>query len=429
MKLVRTFAKAAAWLVGTAVLVLAAWVGINATDEALSDEARAMMVAPALPAADRDNGFLDFLVLGAPAGVPTYEAALERLSAIQNQKGGEAPPPPWGELKLDARLPGLCAFGAVPGETWDNLLPCVEAAAANPQLARAIESHGTFLTVLTVAHRFRAGDRGGALTELERDVAFYRKVLREATWIIDKMVAVAALDRASAFATELARHAPRGDAVVWHRLERLLAPHTREDLQLTAVIRREDAMMVRWMLDRDHARHWDPAAKPWWDALAPYFYRPHQSLNLHATRRNLFVRASGAPLREIPAALETARERSRALEPGLVKRYVFSPAGWNHPNLDYEFSDYVERMHTCAAVQTLARLIVTLREKGISKPEAVEAALAGPIGEAHLDPFTGERMQFDPRTRTVGFERPHMKHISGGLRNLRGRYGRMALPL
>src|SRR5881392_634234 len=96
MKLARTLIKMGAWLVGAAVLVLAAWIGINATDEQLSGEARAAreLLQPP-PAPGKDNAFLDMLVLTAPEGVPTFDAALERLNAINHQSGGKITDPPW----------------------------------------------------------------------------------------------------------------------------------------------------------------------------------------------------------------------------------------------------------------------------------------------------------------------------------------------
>ena len=46
MHLGRTLGKAALWLLGLCAVVLAAWFGINATDEALSAEARAALAVP-----------------------------------------------------------------------------------------------------------------------------------------------------------------------------------------------------------------------------------------------------------------------------------------------------------------------------------------------------------------------------------------------
>src|SRR5260221_5951389 len=115
----RKVVKGAAWLLGLCVVVLAAWFGINATDEPLSEEARAMMVVAPLPAPDRSNGYLDHLVLSAPADVPTFEAGLERLKALNDQSGGDLPPPPWAEFRRDERVP-RCDFGAAAGEPSDS---------------------------------------------------------------------------------------------------------------------------------------------------------------------------------------------------------------------------------------------------------------------------------------------------------------------
>jgi hypothetical protein len=471
MKLVRTFGKITAWLLGAIALLLAAWLGINATDEALSEEARAAMATVPLPPPDRENAFLDFLVLGAPASAPTYEVAIERLSTLRAQKGAVLPPTPWGELKLDPRLP-QCAFGAIPGETWKGLLPCVEAAASVPQLTSIVATHDAFLrryramrdkprfvniidgaedhalpsyrellegqrlTILLAAGRFKSGDRQAALRELEKEMTFYRRMLRDATMLIDKMIALVALDRASLFAVELARHTPRGDRAVWRRLERALSDHTHAELDLSALMRRENANRLRWLLERQNARLADPyyAFAPsydkarWWDAVMPYLYRPNQTVNWLAGDMALFIRAGERPSPEWASALKEAREQAKAREPGPAKRVVFNPVGWNHPHVAADYGDYAARLHARANIQALARLIVKLREAGISKSDEVEVALAGPLGKANADPFNGERFRFDPRTRTIGFE-ADSKFISGGIRPMRDRYGRMALPL
>ena len=91
-------------------------------------------------------------------------------------------------------------------------------------------------------------------------------------------------------------------------------------------------------------------------------------------------------------------------------------------------TDYVIRMHGRAGVQSLAQLVVKLRAAGVSKPDDVAAALAGAIGQAHPDPFTGQPMRFDAGDGTVGFDALN-KHLSGVARPLRDRYRRMALPL
>jgi len=470
---VRKLAKGAAWLLGGCTLLLAAWFGINATDEPLSDAARATLAIPRPPAPDRDNGFLDFLVLGAPADVPTFEAALERLNAINDQSSGQLAPPPWGNFRSDPRLQ-RCRFGAAQGESAD-MPPCFEFATREPWIPAALEAHaallgryramraktrfvslfeakspedalpsyaevleGQRLVLLGAARRFHAGDRGGAVRELERDFAFYRRMAADATTLLDKMIAFVGLDRASLFVAELARRTPRGDAVLWRRLEALLAPLTKAELDVVPSLRREFADVVRWTQTRRYVRlseaSWEILAysgktRPWWDPVAPYLYRPHQTVNWFAARCPLFLAVAERPSTEFFQAIEAARARASTLDPGPVARVILNPAGWDHPLVsNCDSSDYIARMHARAGVQTLVRLLVRLHARGITRPEDVASALAGPLGRAHPDPFTGKPMRYDSATRTLGFD-AEPKYLSGVARGSRQRYGRMALRL
>jgi hypothetical protein len=468
----RSAAKWGAWLLGTCALLLAAWFGINATDETLSDEARAALVVPPLPAPDRNNGFLDYLVLGAPADVPTFEAALERLKAVNNQPGGKLAPPPWGEFQRDPRVP-RCVFGAAAGERQEH--PACLEAALDPRLPEVLRDHAAYLaryramrdkarfvnlfepkspedplpsffeitqaqrlSLLGAGRRFQAGDRAGAVRELEQEAAFYRRMARDSVSLIDKMIAFAMLDRIALFSAELARRMPRGEAALWKRLESLLGPLTREELDVLPSVRREYSQTVRLMQDRNYVRPseaaWEGLAylgltKPWWNPVAPYLYRPHQTANWYAARCRILLSVGERPSTEFFTALTTAKERARTVDPGPVASVIFNPAGWRHQYAQgCESADYIARAHGRAGVQTLSRLFVKLRAAGISKPEDVVAALAGPLGQAHPDPFTGKPMLFYSSSGTIGFE-ILTGHLSGVARELGERYGKLALRL
>lgn len=445
-------AKWGAWLLGACVVAVAAWFAINATDEALSEEARAALLVPPLPAPSRDNGYLDFVVLGAPEEVPTYEAALERMRALQD--GTFAPP--WGEFRSDPRIPRCPCLEAAaePGlrEVIDGqrtLLRRYREMRDKPRFVNVMEaksfesalpnyqemSTAARLVLLDAALRFHAGDRAGALRELEREAAFYRRMSSEpAVGLIDKMIAFAAQDRIALFVAELARRTPPGDAS-WRRLEALVHPLTPEELDVVPTLRRSIAEDLRWMQARRYPRamlegyaQWGEPA-PWWLPLAPYLYRPHQSANRCAARSRIFLELARHPSAEFAAALEAARARAEALDPGRLARVVFNPVMWALPGWAHcDVSGYVARMHGRAGVQTLVRLQVKLRAGGIVKSDQVAAALAGPLGQAHADPFTGKPMRFDAQTGTLGFE-AKLEHLSGAVREQRERYGRMALPL
>ncbi len=430
-----------------------------------------MMVVAPLPAPDRSNGYLDHLVLSAPADVPTFEAGLERLKALNDQSGGDLPPPPWAEFRRDERVP-RCDFGAAAGEPSDG--PRCFEAALQPDVRKAVDAHAVLLAryramrekprfvalfapkspedrlpaypemleaqrmaLLAAALRFQRGDRAGAISEVERDAAFYRRMARDATMLIDKMIAFAALDREALFVAELARHTPRSEAALWRRLESVVAPLSQAELDVVPSLRREFASTARWGSTRDHARlsdtMWEGLAaytektRPWWQPAAPYFYRPHQTVNWFAASCRLFLAVAERPSTEFFDALGTARDQAASLDPGPIYSLVVNPAGWRHPLIGpCKYADYVARAHGRAGVQTLAHLIVKLRVSGISKPEEIAKALAGPLGKAHADPFSGEPMRFDPANATIGFDALN-QHLSGAARPLRARYGRVAL--
>jgi hypothetical protein len=254
------------------------------------------------------------------------------------------------------------------------------------------------------------------------------------------MIAFLALDRTALLAAELARRMPRSEAQLWRRLESLLSPLTKEEVDVIPSVRREIANTLWWMQVRGYVRPSDDLyrslatfsdkRRPWWDPVAPYLYRPNQTANWFAAQCRIFLPVGERPSTEFFEAFKAASEQARALDPGPVAKVIFNPAGWRHPVIDGcdQYTDYIARAYAQAGVQTLSLLVVKLRAGGISNPTEVAAALAGSLGQAHADPFSGKPMHFDPSSNTVGFE-VETKHLSGSARPQRERYGRMALRL
>ncbi len=461
----RSLLKAVVWLLGIVALALALLFGINATDEPLSAETLAAMQVPPQPTLSENNGFLDFLALTAPAGASTVEVATGQLDLYR--KGVAQEDPRWlRQASLSEKLP-MCR----PGES-----SCLDVAAAHPGLRKLIDEHRTFLeryramrakpeftdlvpvsspehglpvywhvtagqrlSLLGAAIRFNAGDRAGAIRELELEYAFHRKLAAGSNTLIVKMIAFAALDRDGLFVVELARKLPPGDRVSWQRLAALTRPPTPEELDVVRSLKLERAQVVGWMRTRHYVRMSDelyeafkafaPRTRPWWDSAAPYLYRPHQSVNRYVAQTNIALGVAGRPSAEFLDAVEDARTRLRTLEPGLLLRLVLSPAAYSHYLLEDggDYSDYIGRAHSHAGVQSLVRLQVTLRAAGLTKPADVAAAMGGPLGARHAEPFTGKPMRYDAAGGTLSFP-AEQKYLSGVARAIH-RNGRVELPL
>jgi hypothetical protein len=424
------------------------------------------MSVPPPPAPSGKNGYLDFLALGAAESENTFEYALARLRAMNNQQAGkpfESRLSDFPLFKVDERIPQCRPVEA----------SCLDAAAAHPQLQKLIDRHQVFLrryramrdkpefvdlfvptspddalpafqelfegsrlSLLMAAVRFNAGDRTGAIEELEREYSFHRKVATGSRSLLQKMIAYALLERNAFFVAEITRQNPGG---LLPRLEALLREPTKEELDLIPVLRHEFALTIGWMGTRRHVRQSDAyyelakimpeiGTRPWWDPVAPYLYRPRQSVNLYAVKAQIVLGVAALPGTGFFEGTEAARKKLTALEPGQLARVVLNPVGHRDSRLGVEGYDYIARMHSTAGVQTLVRLLVRLRAAGLAKPDEVASALEGPLGRSHPDPFTGKPMHFDPRTGTIGFD-VELKHISGVSRPLVQRYGRMALPL
>jgi len=463
--------RAGALLVAVLMLALAAWFGINATDEELSSEAKAAMSVPPAPRPSEKNGFIDFLALGAAESAPTYEVALRRLHVLNTPQAGRTPDQPSSDfpgVRIDEHMPQCPSADS----------SCLDAAAGYPKLQELIDSHRVFLaryramrekpefvdlvetaspddelpgflylfqgqrlSLLAAALRFNAGDRVGAIGELEEENAFHRRMAAGSRTLIVKMLSYAALEKDALFVAEIAREmSPKKETALWRRLEALVRAPTKDELNIVPALRQESGQNMRWMQTRRHVRMSDSyyalaktfpgeiGTRPWWDPIAPYLYRPHHGVNLYAAKVSIWLTVAEHPGKEYFKATETARERVRMLTPGALAGAILNPVGRNHRHLNADLVDYICRMHGHDGVLTLARLQVKLRAAGISKPEAVVTALASPLGRSHADPFTSEPMGFDPKTRTIGFE-AQPKCVSGASRPLLSRYGRMALPL
>ncbi len=460
-------------ILGVCVVVLACWFGINATDEALSDEALAAMVVSPIPPPSEKNGFLDFLALGAGEDASTYEVALSRLHAYNNQKHGKGQPSTLDDfpsVKIDQRIPrcrpaeSSCLDAASKAPNLQGLLDeqkvflrRYRAMREKPEFVSLLELKspedaippfsnlldGQKLALLKAAIQFNGGDHTGAIEELELENAFHRRMAAHSRTLIDKMIAYAMLSSDALLIAEMVRKIAPGEKSLWPRLATLTRPLSREELDIAPALREEMARSMRAVQTRHHghtpnllyeAAKDDPAVfdfdrRPWWDWFAPYLYRPHQSLNEYAVIARMTLGVAAAPSTGFLAASREMTSKVEAMTPSRLSGMILNPAGLIHYYLGLPlFSDYTGRMHGVAGLHTLVRLQVALRAKGALTPGAVAEALSGPIGSAHLDPFAGKPMVFDPKTETIGFE-SEAKYFYGQTSSLVQRYGRLAIPL
>ena len=457
----RKLLKVVTWLLigvaSAAVLAIVALFAINATDVPLSPEAEALLRTPPPPAPNERNGFIDYLALGAPPNAPTYATGVVQLAILNKQADGALL-----DVTIDTRVRS-CKSSAV--------FACI---AKDPELKEVIASHGAFLTryramrkqpvfidlevpaspeeglhsylplnsgqrlsLQQAAFDFNAGRRTRALDELEAEFRFHRAMAAGSRILIVKMLAFAMLDIDKLFAADLARRLPTQDHAQWARLQTLLGPLEPQVLDVRSVLTVTDAQTAAWMRTRKYVRISDEVRKSmkeygghstpaWFNTLSPWLYRPHYSVNRFVAQSAIVLAVADRPASEFFRAQQEARARLQEFD--TVKALILSPGGtFNLYLSDHDYSDYIGRAHTQAAVQSLVALQVRLRASGITNPADVQRALAGSLGREYPNPFTGKPMEFNAAKMTLGFA-SDLKLLPGPTRDLFVD-GRVELPL
>jgi len=447
-------------MLGAIALGVAGLVGINATDEDLSAEARSLLPLRAPPPARETNGFIDYLALTAPAAAPTYETGVKRLAMIHSRGNDKS-----SDLVIDPRLP-RCAYlhflscvADQPGLRRQIVDPHVvflqryRAMREKPEFVDLFDPRspedwlpayrplvqGHQLSLMLAALDFHAGRRASAVSELEAEFAFHRKVAVGSRGLLAKMISFATLDGTAFFASELARHMPARDRALWQRLEAITRAPTKAELDVMPSLNHVRAESVDWMRTRRYVRvspelydafksFGEPRERPWYDPVAPWLYRPNYSVNRFVAQGSAILSVADRPSTEFWSSLAQRRASAAALDPGPIERLILSPAARGHYLLDYDTSDYIARMHGHAGVQALVALQVRLRAAGITQPAKVAEALAGPLGAAHADPFTGKPMAFDAGKMSLSFL-CQLKYLSGIARGVAGANPKVELAL
>jgi hypothetical protein len=230
---------------GLALLMLAliaAFVGINLVDEDLSPEAVAIINAPAPDAPSENNGYIYFLGMYAPEGVPTREWGIKVLEAYRASDRPEfVESEEWKAITAERPKVNL--------DTWCNILKeekCQDKLNQSPELLHLLQKHATFLSryreardkpifletyllwsylrartpslsrleqgqklsLLAITDALESGGVEWALVELAKEITFHRRILAGARWYSTKSSALVLLEHDLLFLSGLLRSNP-----------------------------------------------------------------------------------------------------------------------------------------------------------------------------------------------------------------------------
>lgn len=447
----RSWLRVLLWVVLTPValfaVALAAIIGINLVDEELKPETAALMAAPALGKVDEQNGYVDFLGMGAPpkADIAAWGREIAKAYAAQAEPGFRLTPQ-W-EAQVKAHIQATReAAGWCTLQTEDCLALAKlgrDSRLANPQndevlrryrivrekpvfadvpggsdmLSRLPDysqlTNGAALARFDIAAKAAAGDIADAVAELEREVAFHRRMLEGGRTLITVMIAQAMLSRDLLLASELLRLGGEGVVPLRPRLASLVEFPV-GTASVEAAMRNEASMGLaftaglpaRLRTEQDVVRNLGlvPAVSGFPRSQVSLLMRENETLNRVAARYADVLSLARAPAQEFGEARKAfAARQSQPAQAAWYDDYV-NPLGRQVADeIVADFGSYLARIHDLEALRRAVRLQAVMAEKGIVEPAEMAVFVAGEGAKAAPDPHTGKPFAFDPATKRLSF--------------------------
>ena len=429
------------WTAGVLAASLVLLLGINAIDESFTPQAKALLEPPKAPAPSERNGYIALLGLGAPEGEKPYAIGLKVIEVLRQQ---EAPGFSWsrdwdraasaGVAKVEKSITSACSMQAksclenVAGKAESPsvvakhapLLARYREIRAMPEFAEvyypssflaqapSLPSGVYQLELASAAAHVQAGNLDAALRGLEAENAFHRKVAANAAMVGTKFVSLNYLQMHALFVSDLVRTRPAASAKYLSRLQGLVRPLTAEEADMSKVLRTDATHQARMLRHDEIARmaRIDGGGWPGW--LVPLFYREGETINVYATQNALRRKVAEVPATQYASAAEEAKRAAAALVPDGVLRPLINPVGITQLEemADYDVINIVGRMHDAQGILALVSTQLALHAAGAKTPEAIEKALAGPLGVARPDLYTGKPMLYDAKASSLGFLSP-----------------------
>jgi hypothetical protein len=472
---IRLALKAVLGIAAVAVLCFLALVAINAVDEDLSADAQALLAPPPMGRIEDGNGFIAFLGIAAPRDQDQMEWGRKAAAAYAAQaQSGFVQSPEWKEAtrahlgrsaRGDALMPWctpeardclaeakrdraavakLLEAGdnalllaryrkARAGATFADLYVGANVAADIPSYSSLI--YGASLALADSAARLAAGNVAAAVAELEREVAFHRRMIAGGRTVITVMVGNRLLARDLLTISELVRSENKRIAPYRARLAALTRPQA-SAAALDPALRFEVHAWVDfahgirrilrdnrgWMLRDGVTINLSPVFNWALSLLA----LPNQTANLVAAAAKLDAAVTGAPAAQFDAKAREVAAAKAAQLAGPWYSKLRNPVGKENFEDGPDLAVYAARMHDLQALERMTSLQIALAERGIAGSAAAAAFVAGEGAKPYADPYTGEPFAFDAAKRLLSFE-PRSKGGVGG--ELKKRYGRTGIAL
>jgi len=245
-----------------------------------------------------------------------------------------------------------------------------------------------------------AGDAAGALEEMERDIAFYRRAVAGSRTLVGNVIVSRGLANDALLLSEL-MHSQRA-AMAPHaaRIARMLEGADAE-LDVRPVLQLEIRAIANTM------RNPDPALIAFGErplGFEKLFYRPNATTNSVVAIESRKLAALRGDASGYDKARAAVAEIDKSQSDLGWAEYARNPVGAMIVAMGgLSPQVYVGRMHDTVALLALVRAQAAGLEGRASKPEDIAALLSADGGKRFADPFTGKPFAFDAQSSSIWF--------------------------
>lgn len=401
------------WTVGSLLGLIVLFVAVNAIDEDLTPEARALLIAPPNPYRPEENMYFALLGLVGPPGSSPIAVGQERVAKYENDLAMLLKDPQYaihmveemqkektlafqGKVDFCRPLTGFCFVGIETHsaeivrllrtnrelvQRYANLHDLngyYEAATPSAYSLVAFGSPGTRgLYLANVALNVKTGTRfqqKAALLRLRDDIRVWRKMLAGSGSLISKMIAVAYLQGDYALLAEIIADRQFDLRTFSPEVRAMFDAVNEDDWKIGGAFAHEFRVSAffwdqQWLVQEAWPSETSPEEAHWWERLvnplATVFLKINATQNLQAgeaIQRKLVADAT-------PEAYLATRDAYRKWldkNVGVGLRYVYNPAGRIVVGIgsDY-YEDYPLRAYDGAAFLRLVRLGYEIRNRNI----------------------------------------------------------------
>lgn len=444
-RLVRISLKLVLGLAAAIAAVLGALVLYNAFDADLSADAKTILAPPPMGKVDDANGYIALLGLVAPKGhdqmdwgrksaaafaaqaQPGFDANREWKEATREHFKAPADRNKWcsPDCLSEARRDGDAVAKRLADPDHVELLARYRKMRDAPEFTEIYVGSrsmyiprgypslhaGSMLALAEGASRANAGDLEALVAELEREVAFHRKLIEGGRTLITVMAGEASLARDLLVISELLRTDWDKHAAFDTRLGKLTRPQvSAKSLQPAFRFAAHEA--ASW------AQHWRgllransgiPTPEVGWlpteNWTLALFIKPNETVNLVASIMKVEASIADVPAERFDQEVGAIKAAHEALLERPWYAEASNPVGKGVAEVaNSRLANYAARMNDLRALERMVDLQVALSLRGTVEPAAIAEFVAGEGAKAQRDPYTGKPFAFDPATRLLSFE-------------------------